>query len=79
MVRMCKNQSQLAMVVLDQDKRWRIDLFDINLQLIVRGRQLTINQELDNPNFGCRLTILPDDKDETWLTIERTTHFNMQC
>ncbi|CAF2710817.1 unnamed protein product [Rotaria sp. Silwood2] len=74
MIRMCTNKPQLAIVILQQDKYWRIDLFDLNLQLINRGQKLNISQEIDKIGFGCRLLVLPDDNDKTWLLTERTTH-----
>ncbi|CAF3501082.1 unnamed protein product [Rotaria sp. Silwood1] len=74
MIRICENKNQLAIVVLQQDKYWRIDLFDLNLQLISRGRKLNISHGIDKISFGCRLLVLPDDNDETWLLTERTTH-----
>jgi hypothetical protein len=74
MIRMCHSKNQLAVVILQRDKYWRIDLFDFDFQLIRRGHRLSISLEIDKPSFGCRLLVLPDEKDETWLLTERTTH-----
>jgi len=73
MIRICEKKNQLAIAVRQQDTYWRIDLFDFDLQLIDRGRTLMISNEIDKPGFGCRLLVLPDNNDETWLVIERTT------
>ncbi|CAF3350140.1 unnamed protein product [Rotaria socialis] len=36
MVRMFANKNQLTIIILQQDKHWRFDSFDLNLQLIIR-------------------------------------------
>ncbi|CAF1416000.1 unnamed protein product [Adineta steineri] len=72
MIRICETKNQLAIVILQQNRYWRIDLYDFNLKLIRYGRELILSNDIDKFSFGCRLIILPDN--ETWLLTERTTH-----
>ncbi|UJR14345.1 hypothetical protein I4U23_001341 [Adineta vaga] len=73
MIRVCIKTNQLAVMVLQKDHYWRIDVFDFDMQLIYHGRILTILNDVEKSSFGCRLLLLSNENDQTWLISERST------